>query len=171
MRRGAVPGAPVKESRIRCCSHVLHLKRLSAAGAGKSLICPPNHANLHYSSCPTAALVTHLCVFSSYLIAHAAFAPLKMYNMCLSLQYPGNISQLAPDLGGRMECREGWRWHALIPARMDPPFLCSQRELLMLRPPTHAGLACRVVRGRLTALIMEFLAAVWTPSRPRRVSF
>lgn len=77
MMRGAVAGAPVKEYRIRCCSHVLHLKRLSAASAGKSLICPPNHANLHYSSCPAAALVTHLCAFSSYLIAHAALRHLK----------------------------------------------------------------------------------------------
>lgn len=77
MMRGAVPGAPVKEYRIRCCSRVLHLKRLSGASAGKSLICPPNHANLHYSSRPAAALVTHLCVFSSYLIAHAALHHLK----------------------------------------------------------------------------------------------
>lgn len=70
-------GATVKEYRIRCHSYVLHLKWLSDLSAGKSLICPCNHANLHYPSCPAAALVTHLCMFSSDLIAHIMLDCLK----------------------------------------------------------------------------------------------
>lgn len=44
---------------------------------------------------PPLLSLTYACFF---LVAHRSCrrAPLKMYNMCLSLQYPGNISQLAP---------------------------------------------------------------------------
>lgn len=108
-----------------------------------------------------------------FLVPHRScrVAPLKMYNMCLSLQYLGNISQLAPDLGGRMECREGWRWHALIPVRLDPPFFPTEGSFWCSVPPTDAGLTPAVFQGRPPTLIMEFQAAVRTSLRPQRVRF
>lgn len=59
--------------------------------AGKSLICPCNHANLYYPSCPTA-LGTHLCMFSSYLIAHImsdrSCLKLTVFFVTVSREYP-----------------------------------------------------------------------------------
>lgn len=123
--------ATVREYRIGCCSYVLHLKWLSEISTGKSLICPCNHANLHYSSCPAAALVTHLCMFSSYLIAHVVLDCLK-YTICVCRYSIWGISVSWSEISatGWNVMKDGDDMHN--PLRMNPFDL---RELVTLTTP------------------------------------